>query len=151
MTAALPTLLLLAAGALSAPEAPVDETAVDDLTELQGVWRAVRLQHGGRIEPEERVSRIRLVIADDKLTLNKGGPNEELATVKLNRLQSPMEVDLVLQKGDTAKPETIRGVFRRSGDVLEIAFNKSGNDRPAAVAVKEGSETSLLLLKRDKQ
>ena len=146
MTPTLPALLLLTAGALSAPEAPVDETAVDDLTELQGVWQAVSLQHGESFKSAEEVAELQLAFAGDKLTIQHDHRKGLTMTVRLDRSRSPTGVDLILQhRGIVAA----RGAFRRVGGLLAIAFVEDHTaERPTEAAVKEGSNTSLIILKR---
>ena len=144
----------LAAALLVAADTPKDDAGKKepagqkDLDRMQGTWSAVSGERDGNKAPETELKQFKIVIKDDKMTLLVGEPTE-LATFKLDPAKKPKAVDLDLQAGQD-KGKTAHGIYDLEGDTLKICMAKPGKDRPTEFTTKAGSDTTLLVLKRDK-
>jgi uncharacterized protein (TIGR03067 family) len=111
---------------------------------IEGVWTVVSAVKGGEKLADVDNMEVKLIFAGEKLTVVKGGKNEEL-TYKLDAGQKPKAIDLM------PKDKTIKGIYQVDGDTLKICFTGPDDERPTEFVSKEGTRTLLLTLRRDKK
>ncbi len=116
-----------------------------DKDKLQGTWKVVSLEQGGKKLPEEQLKQIslRLVFAGDRVTFKVPGQDQE-GSYKIDSAQKPKHLDILLnnEKGE--------GVYLLDGDTLTICAGKPGDPRPKEFVSKQGTEIGIMVLKREK-
>jgi uncharacterized protein (TIGR03067 family) len=130
-------LVCVLAGPIRAPAADTDAD------KIQGVWVVVSLSRGG--EENKDVAGSTVVIAGDKMTFKKG-KEEESFRFKLDPAQKPKAIDVV-----AGEKEKVPGIYLLEGDSLKICVDNDGKARPKEFVSKAGTETGLIVLKRDKK
>jgi uncharacterized protein (TIGR03067 family) len=137
-------LTLVAAGLLVAADAKED--VKKDQGRMQGTWKVESATKGGKQAPPERTKAMTLVIEGDKITV-KENSHEEPATFTLKPDQKPPAIDIKPSRGGE---KAVRGIYQLDGDTLKMCWAREG-DRPKEFASKEGSDSILLVLKRQKK
>ncbi len=122
--------------------------AQGDKEKIQGTWKVVSIQDGGRKHPNPQNCTVR--IDKEKLTAKDGDKTLLEATYQLDSKQKPRWIDLT--HGDKKEP----GIYELKGDDLKICLNEHdaerGNGRPTEFASQNNSANDLLIiLKRAKQ
>jgi len=111
---------------------------------IVGTWTVVSVEHGGH---DEEVKQARMIFtADGKVTLTAPGKGEKGGTYKLDRAKKPKELTISTDEGGT-----IKGIYKLDGDDLTICASDKDGERPTEFATKEGSDATLLVLKREKK
>ena len=130
---------------LLAADAPRDDAPRDDADRLDGVWKVVSAEDGGRKTPEEVVKELRLTVARDVITY-KVGEKSTRWRYKLDPEKKPKWIDL------TDEGRVMPGIYEVDGDTLRICFSeRGGDDRPTAFESKPNSSNDVLIvLKRDR-
>src|SRR5258708_3978799 len=142
-------LVVLAAGLLVAADAPKDDAGKKEQEKLQGKWSAVSGERDGQKAPDTEIGQIKLEFKDGKMFINIANETKEIATLKVDGSKKPKTVDLDLTEGPD-KGKKAQGIYEVDGDNLKLCVAKPGKDRPTEFATKAGSETTLLVLKKDK-
>lgn len=141
-------LLAVTAGALLAADEKTD--AKKALAKLQGTWMTERLESNGSDLTEK--FKVTLIIKGNQITV-KG--NDEVqkdyakATFKIDPSTKPPLIDMEVL-GGSQKGVKMEGIYELKGDQLKLCVKVIGSDRPTKFATKEGSNTALLILKREK-
>ena len=138
-------LLLVAAGLLVAAEDPKAD-AKKDKENIQGAWKAVSGEAGGRPMSEERVNSIKIVITADKITVNGVGENARVSTYKIDPAQKPKTIDLTNEMDETAP-----GIYELDGDMLKVCWNQGGSELPKKFESKPDTQVRLMVFKREKK
>jgi RNA polymerase sigma factor (sigma-70 family) len=138
-----------------AADTPKKETVKTDKERIQGTWHMVSAEVDGVPAPfagkPEEDAKMLAVFAGDKWTT--GFFKGEGFTFKLDSDKKPKAIDL--QPAEDAK-KTLLGIYELDGDDLKICICTADliapgkQERPAAFATKEGSNTMLVVLKRQK-
>ena len=115
---------------------------------MQGTWKPVTAELGGKPFPDEVRKSIKLVVKDDKYTVTVGKQADK-GTLKLNPAAKPKEMDITGTEGPN-KGKTIRAIYERDGDTLQICYDLSGKGRPKEFKTKEGTQLFLVTYKREK-
>lgn len=127
-----------------APQAPQTRTTASP--ELEGTWKAVQAQRGGKAFPAEMVENVRFTFAGEKLTvegLGGGDDSREEATVKLDKTQTPFHITYT-----TTGKRTVLGVYGFEGQKLTIALSLDDKTRPLALTSEPGSAALVITLQR---
>src|SRR5918998_1942256 len=98
-----------------------------DLDLLQGAWRAVRIETGGRPAPEDLAGIVRYLFDGDRVTLMEGDQKAGEGVIRLDPAARPKAFDFTA----TAGPQvgmTARGIYRVEGDALTMCM---GVERPS--------------------
>jgi uncharacterized protein (TIGR03067 family) len=141
-------LLAVTASALLAADEKAD--AKKALAGLQGTWTTERLEASGKDMTEK--FKVTLVFKGHQITVQG---NDEVqkeyakASFKIDPSTNPPLIDLKVI-GGTQKDVTMEGIYELKGDQLKLCVKVIGNERPTKFATAEGSNTALLLLKRQK-
>lgn len=112
-----------------------------DSEKLQGVWKIVAAERGGKPLPADVLHDAQIEFAGDSMTTTvKGRANSY--KFSLDPSQSPTAIDLDM---GTAVG---KGVYRLDGDCLSIAHGEAGDGRPAGFVPEPGSRTIVMTLRR---
>jgi len=114
-----------------------------DQDALQGTWAVVSATRGGK--PNDSIKNDKLVFEGTTVTVKTASGRDEPATFKLDSSKSPKTIDIMPKEGD----QKIQGIYKLSGDMLEICFNR--DERPTEFKSAEGSRNFLVVLKREKK
>lgn len=137
-------LLLIAATLLSAAPAPKEEDIKKDKEMLKGAWRVTTLEMSGKDVPEEKIKRFEIVFGLESVTI-KANTQERESSYTLDTSKKPKTIDLVF------KDKTTVGIYQLEGDRLKLCLATEGaKKRPSDFVTKEGSDTTLFLLRRQK-
>jgi uncharacterized protein (TIGR03067 family) len=125
--------------------APISEKEKELIQKLQGKWIVVSGVVGGEDVPAEEIKDFTIVFEGNKL-IAKEGKKDDVATFTLDVEQKPIWLDTVHKN-----PDPLLGIISLEGDTLKICSFKSKNKRPADFKSEKGSESILLVLKREKK
>lgn len=130
-----------------------DDAVKKEKAKLKGAWEVVSMEENGKKAPFPEGAKLRLRFQDDKVAveISLGGVDDKKdAAYKIDPAKQPAWLDIVPEDGDE-KGKTFQCIYVLDKDDLKICAAKAGVERPKEFATKEGSKTSLMILKRDKQ
>jgi uncharacterized protein (TIGR03067 family) len=142
---------VLVAGLLLAADVKKDD-AKKDQEALQGTWRPVSSEQGGKDDTEQSKD-YALVFDKDTFTVKKGDEVMLKGTFKLDPSKKPKTIDMTITEGrrDDDKGKELHGIYELSKDGLRWCTSGPGVEgRPKEFATKEGTRDLLVTLKKDK-
>jgi uncharacterized protein (TIGR03067 family) len=118
----------------------------EDKVAILGTWVVEKVEVNGEdmsdTDEGRKIKGSVLTVTADEMTMEAPG-KKDTRKYRLDPAAKPKELDLI----DGA--ETAQGVYSLDGDVLKTCAScTKGGPRPTEVASKEGSDTFLLVLKR---
>jgi len=115
------------------------EAAKKELKALEGNWQLVRQEGRGSLTPKAIVTNLRIVIEDGQMSWYIGNPaSNQDADLTVDPTQNPKTIDAEITKG-SAKDKVMPGIYKLSGDTLEICWGEPGSDkRPKKFTTKPG-------------
>jgi uncharacterized protein (TIGR03067 family) len=116
--------------------------------ELQGEWRAVELQTGGKPAPKEVVEKARLEVKGDEMTWNSGGTSVRKSRIRLDPSKSPKKIDITALDGP-GKGTTYPGIYALEKGQLRLCYSRT-KDRPKEFKTERGELRDLVILERVK-
>jgi uncharacterized protein (TIGR03067 family) len=129
------------------------ETDADkkDKENLQGTWNAVSGESRGKEEPHSK--NFSLGFNGDEFSLKERGKVVVKGTFKVDSSKNPRIIDMKIEEGPgDSEGEMARGIYKLEGHELTWCVDEPGSgNRPKAFATKEGIETMLLRLTREKK
>jgi uncharacterized protein (TIGR03067 family) len=140
----LPTPLLLAGD--------TDE-AKKELKVLQGTWKVVALEAGGKAFPKEKVPDFTLVIAADGNATGKLPKGDLQYTMTVNPKKNPKTIDN-LHTGGPQKGMKQYGIYKLEGDKWTVCMTRAGaeeSERPKDFATSEKSTGVVFVFERVKE
>jgi uncharacterized protein (TIGR03067 family) len=142
----LATPLLLAAG---------DDDVRKELKALQGKWKAVALEAGGKALPKEAIPDFTFIIGADGKSTGKMAQSEYTATITVNPKKDPKTMDNLHESG-AQKGKKQYGVYKLEGDKLTVCMTRPGvaeGDRPKDFATKDTANVVFVFerVKADKK
>jgi uncharacterized protein (TIGR03067 family) len=146
------TLMALAVGLLLAAEDKKDD-AKKDQEALQGTWRPVSSEQGGKDQTDE-AKEYTLTFDKDTFTVKKGDEVIIKGTFKVDPSKKPKAIDMTVTEGrrDDDKGKEVLGIYEVDKDSLKwCTAEPGGKDRPKAFATKEGTKDLLVTLKKEKK
>jgi uncharacterized protein (TIGR03067 family) len=133
------SLLLLAVFALPLLVAAGTDEHKKELKALQGTWKAVALEAGGKALPKEAVPDFTFIIGADGKCTGKTAQGEYAATITVNPKSDPKTIDNLHESG-AQKGKKQYGVYKVEGNKLTVCMTRPGvaeSDRPKDFATKE--------------
>ena len=114
-----------------------------DQDKIQGKWKIESGMRGGKAIPDERKN-VTIEFTKDKMKGTEGEKQAFEMTYKLDPSKKPkaIDVDIMDKKG--------LGIYSLEGDTLKICHSEVGEERPTEFESKEGSNVTLVVLKRVK-
>ena len=142
-------LACMVVGLLLGAVAPKDD-AKKDKEKLQGTWKAVSVEAGGKVQNEGEEHR--LIFSGDEFTLKKGEETMIKGKFKIDSTKKPKEVDMdfIETKRDNLRGKTALGIYELDGDTLKWCWNKPGGERPKEFSSQATDVHLLVSLKREK-
>jgi uncharacterized protein (TIGR03067 family) len=143
---------VLVAGLLLAANAPKEGDAKKDQEGLQGTWKVVSAERGGKAQDDAK--EYTMVFDKDTFTVKKGDELFVKGTFKLDPSKSPKAIDMTVTeaKNEENKGKDIHGIYELDKDALKwCAGEVGGTDRPKEFATKEGTKELLVSFKKDKK
>jgi uncharacterized protein (TIGR03067 family) len=134
--------------ALGVVEHALADDASKDQQQLQGTWKVLAGNEGGKTLPPPRAKGSKVVVSGNHITVYEEEKKREM-TFKLDPTKEPRTIDLTLTEGKD-KGETSPGIYALEGELLKIAFALPGKARPTTFTPKQGSQEMLFVLKRAK-
>ncbi len=138
--------LAILVAALLAADSKKDEEA------LQGTWKPVASEQGGKDQTEEAKEHV-LIFEKDTFTVKRGDEVALKGTFKVDPSKKPKTIDMTVTQGrrDEDKGKEIHGIYELDGDTLKWCTSRPGNkERPKEFSAKEGGDTMLVKLKKEK-
>lgn len=140
--------LAVACAVVFGVSAPADDAA-KDLEKLQGTWTATEITVNGKTHTE---GTLRFTFKKDQVIAE--GDDEvkrdyAKVSIKLDPSTKPACIDIHVMAGEQ-KGAKMEGIYELKGDDLKICVKLLGNDRPTEFKAPDGSNTAVLILKRDK-
>ncbi len=106
-----------------------------DQKKLNGVWRALYGELGGKKLPAELVQKVKLTLNNGKYTVESAG-NVDKGTYKISPGKSPKEIDIVGNKGAKKKKRVILGIYEFKNGQLRVCYDLEGKNRPKKFGTK---------------
>jgi uncharacterized protein (TIGR03067 family) len=136
-------------GLLLGTDRPKDDGKKDQ-EKLQGTWKAVTVEAGGKAqdEAEER----RLIFSGNEFSIKKGEETMIKGKFKIDPSKKPKEIDMefIEAKRDNLRGKTALGIYELDGDKLKWCWNKPGGERPKEFSSQATDVYLLVSLKREK-
>ena len=127
-----------------AAAAAQEDVPKKDVAKLQGTWKVVALEGGGRKAPEGSFKEMRFLIEGDRFSLS--GKPKGLRPYRLDPAAKPRAIDI---PGDVEK-EFSKAIYEVQGDTLKLCFSQSTKvDRPKDFNTA-GTNYLCFTLKREK-
>ena len=139
-------LLLLAAGALAAADAPAG-AGKKDLERMQGDWACDAYTTEGMELPADSAQALFRTIKGDTYAVFRFKKRIGKGTLKLDAGKKPKAIDALPDGGD--KP--LLGIYEFDGDKLKLCFAGPGMGRPTAFTADAGSGRTLTVWVREKK
>jgi uncharacterized protein (TIGR03067 family) len=98
-----------------------------NLDQLQGTWRAVRIETGGSPVPAEIAATVRYIFDGDRVQLMEGDDPAGEGVIRLAPEADPKEFDFTATAGPQAGT-MVRGIYHVGGDMLTMCL---GRERPS--------------------
>jgi uncharacterized protein (TIGR03067 family) len=136
-------------GLLLGADAPKDD-AKKDKEKLQGTWKAVTVEGGGKLQ--DQAEEHRLIFSGDEFSIKKGEETMIKGKFKIDTSKKPKEIDMdfIEAKRDNLKGKTTLGIYELDGDTLKWCWNKPGGERPKEFSSQATDAHLLVTLKREK-
>jgi uncharacterized protein (TIGR03067 family) len=120
----------------------------EDGKKMQGTWKPVAAELGGKPFPQELLKTMKLVMTDGKYTVTVGEQTDE-GTVKLEPSKEPRAMDIVGTKGPN-QSKKFPAIYEITDTTLRICYDLSGKERPKEFKTKADSQLFLVEYKRQK-
>ncbi|MDZ4850144.1 MAG: TIGR03067 domain-containing protein [Pirellulaceae bacterium] len=138
--------------------------AEDELDRLNGTWEVIEVIARTEPIPEAKIKGVRMVFHKETLEwIGSDGKKEDEFRVRLGSQQEPSAIDLVQTPSSAMKKEQATGlvhelqdettsaIYELKGDTLRICLPRHGAwQRPTSFKTEEGSDTSVITLRRVK-
>jgi RNA polymerase sigma factor (sigma-70 family) len=124
---------------------PAEDAAKDDLKTLQGTWRLVAGEQGGKKLPPENLGRNTHWVFSGTTGTYTSGLRVMSGTILLDPTRDPKWIDVVI-----GKDFVLRGLYELKGDRLRIFLAPNGTDRPTELKTTESTRGSIGTFERDK-
>jgi uncharacterized protein (TIGR03067 family) len=134
-----------------AAEEKKDDTKKDQEA-LQGTWKAVSSEQGGKEQGDEAKEHT-LTFEKDTFTVKRGDQVQVKGTFKLDPSKKPKAIDMTVTESrrDEHKGKEMHGIYEMTKDGLKWCTSMPGDtDRPKEFSTKEGTRDLCVTLKKDK-
>jgi uncharacterized protein (TIGR03067 family) len=114
-----------------------------DLKLLNGTWKVVSMVHNGKDIPNAEDHGI--TFDGENVTIKEPNGGSKGKCTRLDPTKDPKEIDLTPDGGG----KKLQGIYELKGDELKLCLTRS-DERPSRFESKEGSNSRLVVLKREK-
>ena len=109
-----------------------------ELKPLQGTWKLVAGEIGGRKMTTEEVEKSKLVFKGDHYKVRRGNGPKVTGTVAVDPAKDPKTIDITDSDGPN-KGKTLLGIYAVDGNELKECFAAPGEARPTKFATQTGT------------
>ncbi len=123
-----------------------------DREALQGAWRVVSSEAGGKDQTEEFKDHL-LIFEGDTFVLKKGDAVGLKGTFQLDPSKKPRAIDMTITEGgqEGDKGKVLHGIYEVDKGTLKwCTAEPGGTGRPKEFSTKEGINHMLVTLKKEK-
>jgi uncharacterized protein (TIGR03067 family) len=118
------------------------DTAVDkEIAKWQGTWKALSVEHDGKLTPPEKLKPIKLTVDGANYHFQNGDFSER-GTYKFDPTQEPKALDIVVGEGPD-KGKVYLVIYKIEGDRLTICLESANKNRPKQFTGKAGTDCVL--------
>jgi uncharacterized protein (TIGR03067 family) len=131
---------ILAAAVVTAfaVSAAADDKAIEqEVAKWQGTWKAVSMEHDGKLSPPEELKPIKLTVEGARYHFQNGDFSER-GSYRFDPDQSPKALDIVVGEGPD-KGKVYLVIYTVEGDRLTICLESAGKNRPKQFTGKAGT------------
>ena len=137
-------LLLVAAGALAAADAPEGKK---DLERMQGDWACDSYVVDGTQLPADDAQGYFRTIQGDTYTVSRYNRVLGKGTIRLDAAQTPKAIDAL----PAGRDKPLLGIYEFDGEKMKLCFASPGKDRPTAFTSEAGSGHTQTVWVREKK
>jgi RNA polymerase sigma-70 factor (ECF subfamily) len=116
------------------------EIVKDDLTQLQGTWRLVAAEEGGKALPPANFGRNTHWVFEGSTATFKSGLRGLTGSITLDEAKDPKWFDLT--SGKDSRP-VLQGIYELKGDTLRLFLLSPGVGRPTQFKTREGEMETI--------
>jgi uncharacterized protein (TIGR03067 family) len=120
-----------------------------DGKELEGEWKAIVIEQGGKKVPDAALKTITVVIKGDTFTLKNQEKVVEMATLTVDGTKTPRQLTLTPVQGPR-KGKAHPGIYTVEKGNLKICWALPGKDRPTEFTTTAESGNFLIVLQSAK-
>lgn len=134
------------------PAAGGDDDVRKELKALQGTWKTVGLEAGGKPLPKEAVLDFLFIVGADGKSIGKMGKVEYRANVSVDLKKDPKTIDNFHETG-ASKGKKQFGIYKLEGDRWTVCMTPPGaqeSDRPKSFDTKD-SKCVVFIFERVKE
>ena len=118
----------------------------DDLKAMEGTWKPVSVEAGGKAVESEDLQYLELTISGDRYSV-KTKEGTDVGTLKLDETQNPRTMDATKTEGFDAG-KVVKAIYSIEGDTLKVCCILDDGQRPTEMTTKEGSGAVLIVYRR---
>jgi uncharacterized protein (TIGR03067 family) len=131
-----------------------DDAAAKELKAMEGEWKVVGVEEGGRKATENDVKGQKWTFEGSELVPDNPRPEStEHYRLKLDPGKDPKQIDLILLDGP-AKGKTVEGIYKLADGRLKICLRDAKfpeKGRPEEFTGEKGSDQALITLEKHKK
>jgi len=117
---------------------------------VDGVWKPLKGELGGRPMPEEVMKSITLTLTNSNYDVYVGTDTaRDRGTAKYNTKVAPMTIDITGTNGPNMG-KTIPAIYEVDGDTLRVCYDLSGAKHPTEFKTTPGTQLFLVTYQRKK-
>jgi RNA polymerase sigma-70 factor (ECF subfamily) len=141
------TLLVLLAVLPAAP-APETDAARQDREKMQGTWKAVSVESGGKKKPDEAIKNWKLTIDGSRMTARDGDELLEESTFTLDAGKKPRAIEIRYTAGPD-KGKKLTGIYLLEKDTLKICVTLQEKNGPTEFVSRPDTDHTLVTMKKE--
>jgi len=142
--------LFVALGVFAIAEDAKEEAIKRDRTQIQGTWRIVTLEIGGKKVAPADANKLSVVNGSDGVwSLRSEGKEISQGNSTIDPTGKPKTIDFSITEGG-GKGNHHLGIYELGEKVRKLCFAPAGKERPTEFATKPGSEHILATFERQK-
>jgi len=135
--------------------ADTDDDVRKELKALQGTWKTVAVEAGGKPFPKDAIPDFTFIIGADGKSTGKMAQSEYTATITVNPKKDPKTIDNLHESGGQ-KGKKQYGVYKLEGDKFTVCMTPPGaaeTDRPKSFDTKNSTNIVFVFerVKEDKK
>jgi uncharacterized protein (TIGR03067 family) len=142
-----PGLIVLLAVVPAAP-VPEPDAARSDQDRMQGTWKAVSVESGGKKRPDQDTKNWTLTVSENRMTARDGDDLLDESTFTLDAGKTPRAIAITYVAGPD-KGKKLTGIYLIEKDTLKICVTPQGKNGPTEFVSKPDTEHTLVILKRE--
>jgi uncharacterized protein (TIGR03067 family) len=123
--------------ALTVSASAADKAVDEEIAKWQGTWKAVSMEHDGKLTPPEKLKPIKLTVDGAEYHFQNGDINER-GSYNFDPARNPKALDIVVGEGPD-KGKVYRVIYKVADDRLTICLESANKNRPTRFTGKAGT------------